>query len=171
MNSIGFKLMALNFWLRDLFQPPKKILEEVGIAPGISILDYGCGPGSFSLAAAEVVGTSGKVYAVDVYPLAVEIVSRKASKKGLTNVMVVQSGCKTGAESSTIDVVFLYDVYHGLSDPVGVLTELHRVLKPDGALSFSDHHMKEEDIISGVTGTGLFTLVKKGKWTYTFLKT
>jgi ubiquinone/menaquinone biosynthesis C-methylase UbiE len=57
-----------------------------------------------------------------------------------------------------------------LSDQNGVLEELHRILKPNGILSFSDHHMKENEIISRVTNGGLFKILRKGKKTYGFLK-
>jgi ubiquinone/menaquinone biosynthesis C-methylase UbiE len=66
--------------------------------------------------------------------------------------------------------VLLYDTFHDLSDPDGVLTELHRVLKPNGILSFSDHHMKKNEITSRVTERGLFKLSKEGKRTFIFLK-
>jgi len=69
-----------------------------------------------------------------------------------------------------IDVALLYDTFHSLKDPSGVLEELHRVLKPNGILSFSDHHMKEDEILSKVTDRGLFRVSKKGKRTYSFLK-
>ncbi len=68
------------------------------------------------------------------------------------------------------DVVLLYDIFHMLEDPEGVLKELHRVLKTEGILSFSDHHMKEDKITSEVTAGGLFKLVKKGRKTYRFAK-
>jgi len=69
-----------------------------------------------------------------------------------------------------VDVVLLYDTFHDLSHPSGVLEELHRVLKPNGFLSFSDHHMKENEIVSKVTNKGLFRLSRKGKGTYSFSK-
>ncbi len=43
-------------------------------------------------------------------------------------------------------------------------------LKPNGILSFSDHHMKENEIESNVTSRRLFRLLRKGKRTYSFLK-
>jgi len=43
-------------------------------------------------------------------------------------------------------------------------------LKPDGILSFSDHHMKEKEIVAEVTKSRLFRLSRKGQRTYTFLK-
>ncbi|MFC1958135.1 hypothetical protein ACFLVQ_01020 [Chloroflexota bacterium] len=57
-----------------------------------------------------------------------------------------------------------------MSDPNRVLGELYRILKPNGILSFSDHHMKENEILSEVTSGGLFKLLKKGKRTYSFVK-
>ncbi len=66
--------------------------------------------------------------------------------------------------------MLLYDVFHGLSDPNSVLQELHRVLRPDGLLSLSDHHRDEVEIVSRVTDRELFTLSKKGRTTYRFLK-
>jgi ubiquinone/menaquinone biosynthesis C-methylase UbiE len=49
--------------------------------------------------------------------------------------------------------------------PEKVLRELHRVLKPDGTLSFSDHLMKEKDVRTRVTQTDLFKLLTKGRKT------
>jgi ubiquinone/menaquinone biosynthesis C-methylase UbiE len=169
-SDFHFKVMAFIFKLRDFFSPRKNILKEAGIRPGFRILDYGCGPGSYTTAAAELVGGSGKVYALDIHPLAIRMVRDTASKNKLTNVETILSDCKTGLPDNSVDVVLLYDTFHDLSDPNGVLQELHRVLKPDGFLSFSDHHMKQQKIISMVTGTGLFKLSGKGKRTYSFLK-
>ena len=162
--------MSFTYKFRDLFLPRKNILKEVGIKPGFHILDYGCGPGSYIIATAELLSKSGKIYALDIHPLAIQMVQNIASKKQLTNVKIICSDCKTGLPDNSIDVVLLYDTFHNLSDPNGVLKELHRVLKPNGILSFSDHHMKENEITSKVTNRGLFRLSRKGKRTYSFLK-
>jgi ubiquinone/menaquinone biosynthesis C-methylase UbiE len=154
---------------RDLGHPPHEKLNEVGIQPGFHVLDYGCGPGSYTITAAELVGMSGKVYALDIHPLAIQRVKKKALKKRLTNIETIQSNCKTRLESNSIDVVLLYDIFHGLSDPESVLQELHRVMKPNSILSFSDHHIKEEEIPSRIPER-LFILERKGKQTYRFLK-
>ncbi len=53
------------------------------IKPGTHVLDYGCGPGNYTIVAAELVGPSGKVYAVDIHPLAIREVQNKADIKGL----------------------------------------------------------------------------------------
>jgi ubiquinone/menaquinone biosynthesis C-methylase UbiE len=165
-----FKLMSLTYKFRDLFLPRMNILKEVGIKPGFHVLDYGCGPGSYIIPLAELVGKSGKIYALDIHPLAIQMVQNIASKRQLANVETICSDCKTGLPDNSLDVVLLYDTFHDLSDPNGVLEELHRVLKPNGFLSFSDHHMKENEIVSKVTNRGLFRLSRKGKRTCSFLK-
>ena len=58
--KFGFKLMALTFRIRDFFSPRTKILAEVGIQPGWSILDYGCGPGGYIKDAADLAGPGGR---------------------------------------------------------------------------------------------------------------
>jgi ubiquinone/menaquinone biosynthesis C-methylase UbiE len=169
-SNLGFRLMAFSYKFRDLRLPRKNILKEVGIKPGFHVLDYGCGPGSYIVPLAELVGESGKVYALDIHPLAIRKVQNIASKKQLANVETILSDCQTGLPDNSLDMVLLYDIFHHLSDPDRILKELHRVLKPDGILSFSDHHMEENEIVSGVTNSGLFKLARKGQRTYRFLK-
>ena len=170
-SNLGFKFMSFGYKFRDLRLPRKNILGEVGIKPVFHMLDYGCGPGSYITAVAELVGKSGKIYALDIHPLAIQMVQGIASKKQLTNVETICSDCKTGLLDHSVDVVLLYDTLHTLSDPNRVLEELHRVLKPNGILSFSSGgHMKENEIISKVTNRGLFRPWRKGKFTYNFLK-
>lgn len=170
MSNLHFRAMSLTMRLRDLLSPRKDVLAEVGIAPGSHVLDYGCGPGGYVEATADLVGDSGKVYALDIHPLAVRSVQRLAAKKRLANVETLRSDCSTGLPDSSIDVALLYDTFHGLGDPGAVLQELHRALKPGGVLSFNDHYMTEDEIVRDLSGGGLFTLSAKGEKTYTFLR-
>lgn len=170
MSDFNFRFMSFGYRFRDLFLPRRNVLDEVGIKAGANILDYGCGPGSYSVIAAQLVGATGKVYALDMHPLAIQRVQKAATKKRLTNVEAIRSDCATGLENSSVDVVLLYDVFHSLSDPNAVLKELHRVLKSSGILSFTDHHMNENEIVSSVTNSGLFKLLRKGERTHSFSK-
>lgn len=171
MSDLGFRAMAFTFKIRDFFRPRRDVVKEVGIKEGFHVLDFGCGSGSYVTAVAELVGKSGKVYALDVQPLAIEMVKKIAAKNKLTNVETILSDRKTGLPDDSIDVVLLYDVFHDLTDPDDVLEELYRVLKPQGILSLSDHHMKENEIISNLTNRSLFKLLRKGKKTHSFVKT
>jgi ubiquinone/menaquinone biosynthesis C-methylase UbiE len=166
--NFGFELMSLTFRVRDIFSPRIKVLRETGIRRGYRVLDYGCGPGAYIAPLAKLVGSNGMIYALDVHPLAIRKVERLASRLKLTNVATVQSNCKTGLPDSSIDLVLLYDTFHDLDEPNTVLQELHRVLIPNGTLSFSDHHMKEADIVSQMTAGQLFSLSSRSRKTYTF---
>jgi len=170
MSNFDFQFMSVGYKFRDFFLPRLNILKEVGIKPGFHVLDFGCGPGSYLVPLAALVGESGKVYALDIHPLAIQKVKDIASKKQLTNVETILSDCQTGLPDHNLDAVLLYDAFHHLSDPDVVLKELHRVLKPGGILSLGDHHMKENEIVSQVTNSGLFRLLRKDQRTYTFLK-
>ena len=70
----------------------------------------------------------------------------------------------------SVDVVLLYDTYHDLDNPYEVLQEINRILKPDGILSFSDHHMKDDEIMEKITQSNLFKILRKIKKTYTLSK-
>ena len=170
MNNLFFRFMSAEFKIRDWFSPPERKLNEAGIKPGYHILDFGCGTGSYAIATAEMVADSGKVYALDIHPLAIERVQKLALKKGLSNIETIYSDCATGLENESIDVVLLYDTFHDLSEPNTILKELHRVLEPNATLSFNDHHMKDDEILAGITDGGLFKLSKKGEKTYNFIK-
>ena len=168
--KIGFIGMSFALKCRDLFRPREKILEEVDIKSDSNVLDFGCGPGSYIIPVVNIVGKNGKVYALDIHPYAVKKVQSIASNLSLSNVKTICSDCATELPDKEIDTVLLYDIFHMLGDKKNALLELHRVLKDDGILSFSDHHMKEKDILSAMKESKLFELYKKNKWTYSFVK-
>ncbi|MDY6865315.1 MAG: class I SAM-dependent methyltransferase [Halobacteriota archaeon] len=170
MSNFGFRMMEFLFRFRDIFTPPRNTLQEVLIEPGSYVLDFGCGPGSYSIACSEMVGTEGKVFALDIHPLAIESLQNRISKMRLTNIKTILSSCETGLDDNSIDIILLYDVFHYLKKRYDVQKELYRVLKPNGVLSFSDHHMEEENIILGMTEKGFFKLAKSKEKTYSFVK-
>lgn len=170
-SALAFNLMAVALKLRDAVSPRIRILEVAGIHPGDRVLDFGCGPGSYLLPLLTLTGREGRVFALDMHPLAIKSVEQIIRKRGLHSVTPILSRCRTGLDEKSIDVALLYDVYHALHEPAAVLNEIHRVLKPGGILSFSDHHMKEREIeerfrenspfhIKGRTGN-VYSLVKK----------
>jgi ubiquinone/menaquinone biosynthesis C-methylase UbiE len=168
ISNLAFNGMSLIFKVRDFITPRRQVLEEAGLRAGDQVLDYGCGPGAYIPDAAEMVGRSGTIYALDVHPLAIRRVQSIAKRRGLTNVETINSDCRTSLPNESLDMVLLYDVFHMLDKPRAVLAELYRVLKATGTISFSDHHMHHGDIVAGVTDGGLFVLVEVGERTYTF---
>ena len=168
MKNIAFKGMSAFFALRDKLSNPMKKIMKAKVKRGDYVLDYGSGPGSFSLSAAKIVGDSGKVYAADIQPLSAEKIQKKALKEGLNNIETITTDWSTGLKDNSIDVILCFDMFHMLNDPQKVLIEFHRVLKLNAILSIDCHHMKE--IESEIVGTGLFKLVEKIDKTYNFTK-
>ncbi|NVM36483.1 MAG: class I SAM-dependent methyltransferase [Candidatus Lokiarchaeota archaeon] len=170
MSKTHFKFMLKHFKQRDKKCPPYNKIEKTKIKEGDIVLDYGCGPGSYSIAAAEVVGNTGKVYAADIHPLAIEEVGKRAREKGLKNIETILTDCNTKLENSVIDIVLLLDIYHDLSDPESILIELYRVLKNNGWLCVDDHHFKDEEIIDKITSIGLFKFIERKDEVFNFSK-
>jgi ubiquinone/menaquinone biosynthesis C-methylase UbiE len=166
-----FSMMALTFKMRDFFSPRNSIIADAGIKPGSRILDFGCGPGAYIPATEELTGPSGHIYALDAQPMAIEYVQELCRKRKLSNVTSILSDRATGLPAASIDIIFLYDILHALTNAKPIFEELYRVLKPDGILSVCDHHMKHEDIIAKVTAAGRFKLTERKSKTIAFART
>jgi ubiquinone/menaquinone biosynthesis C-methylase UbiE len=139
----------------------RKQLLKSGVKEGQTVLDFGCGPGFYAIPAAEMVGDKGKVYALDIHPLAVQSVQRKAKKKGLTNIATILSAKDTGLQDKSVDVSLVYDAIHMIKDREPLIRELHRVTKPNGILSITAEHIKAEDVIKIAEKDGLFSLKER----------
>ncbi|MCP4231656.1 MAG: class I SAM-dependent methyltransferase [bacterium] len=170
MPNFFFNGMSAILTIRDKFMPPARRLGSVGIKRGDTVLDYGCGPGGYSVVAAEMVGETGKVYALDIQPLAGDRTVKRAKRKGLSNVEGITSGCATGLADESVDVALLYDIIHMLDEPDAVIGELHRILKPDGVFSVDCHHWKQDRVRETVESTGLFKLENAENGTFIFSK-
>ncbi len=160
--------MALQMGIRDRLKPRLPYVEEAGVEAGKSVLDFGCGPGSYVVPAAQLAGASGRVYALDVQPAALTMTMARAARAGLTNVESILSDRDTGLPDGSVDVVLLYDIYHELAYPATILAELHRVLKVSGVLSSHDHHLKKAVLKQSIESSGLFRMTKAGALTLTF---
>jgi ubiquinone/menaquinone biosynthesis C-methylase UbiE len=127
-------ILRLRNWLGIPFKPERE-LAKLRIARGQTVLDFGCGIGSFTLPLAQLVGSRGKVFAVDREPSALKVVRRVAQKEGLTQIGTILSDCDTGLLAHSVDLALLVGVLPHLVDATPVLAELHRVLKPGGILA------------------------------------
>ena len=159
-SNLHFRLMTLAFKFRDLLRPPQRLLKKARLEKGMSVVDYGCGPGSFTIPAAEMVGPEGKVFAVDIHPLALRSVKNRASRKELENVeTILVKGYDTGIKGTSIDRVLLIDTFAQIKDRQALLRELHRVLKGDGFLLLAREHMGVSQQKEIVINSGLFNMV------------
>jgi ubiquinone/menaquinone biosynthesis C-methylase UbiE len=170
MSNLGFRMMALTLRLREGFRDPEDELRQMGLRSGQVVLDYGCGAGSYTMPAAQIVGGEGLVYALDIHPLAIDMVEKRAAKEGLANVKTIYSDRDTGLPDKSVDVVLLYDVFHAIRDRQSLLQELGRVLRPDGILLVRPEHIAEGAFLATMEGSELFAFEKRHGEAYQFVR-
>jgi len=161
MPGVGFAIMKTVLTLRSLFKKPERILHEMGLREGQTVLDYGCGIGSFSIPAAKMVGNDGVVYALDIHPHAIKAVEKKIKKKRIANIKTILSSRETGLPDESVDVALLYDVFQMISDKAKLLEEVHRVLKSDGILFATAEHLNQKEFMDIFAKGNLFTLIEQ----------
>lgn len=156
MPDFAFRMMNAVMELKDrLFPSVDKRVAGLGILPGMTVVDYGCGPGRYAIRFAKLVGMPGKVYAVDVQELALESVKRKMKEQAINNVIpVLASGYKTSIPDHVADMAFALDMFFGVTDPAALLAELHRIVKPDGVLILDDGHQSRAKTLEKINGSG-----------------
>jgi ubiquinone/menaquinone biosynthesis C-methylase UbiE len=106
---------------------------------GSIVADIGAGDGSYSFAAAERVGPSGRVFATEIDKKKLKELRAEVKKRNLRNVTVIESAeADTRLPSACCDAIFLRRVYHHLTKPVEFDANLLRSLKPRGRLAIID---------------------------------
>lgn len=136
--------------LRLLFQKPEKILSDY-ITDGDSVIDYGCGMGFFSTAMAKIMGNSCKVISVDIQDKMLEILMKRAKKRGVADRI---TPCKPNDMPNDMHgkVSFCISswVFHELPDQLEVASVIHEFLKPSGKFLLLEpkRHVTEKAFIS-----------------------
>jgi SAM-dependent methyltransferase len=137
------------------------VLKKVGLKAGQTILDFGCGPGIFTIPAAQIAGENGAVIALDVRSQPLERIREKGANAGLKNIktlLLEGPNLNTGLADESVDVILVFDMLHSVADRPGLFLELHRVLKENGFLSIFPMHMGTETALKMVTESRLFFL-------------
>jgi len=125
--------------LRRKFQPPYGTAVRHGIEPGMMVLEVGPGSGTYTMGAAQRVGSQGKLVTIDIEPRMIERVERKAREEGVTNVEArVADVYDLPFDNTTFDVVYMIAVIGEIPDPARAMREFYRVLTPEGTLAFSE---------------------------------
>jgi len=150
--------------LLPFIRNPYKILKRAGLKPGQNVLEVGCGPGFFTIPAANIVGKDGMVYAIDTHPLAIQRVKNKIIKAEITNVKIYNSNAsKTGLTEQSIDLAFLFGMPYIIGGVQGVLMEMNRILKTRGTLAFQKSRGSKDKFIKDVQGKGFEYFEQRGR--------
>ena len=120
---------------RRLWQHPESILEGIGLAPGGTFIDVGCGDGFFALPAARMVGPHGRVCGIDIDAEALVLLQEKAFSEGLGNVVLHQGMAEEIVLcEGCADVIFFGIDLHDFADPIRVLANAKRMASPAGLI-------------------------------------
>jgi len=121
-------------FIRRWFSPAKEKVSKF-ISAGSVVADVGCGPGYFTIPMAELVGSTGKVYAADSDPKSIKVLRAKSDAQRLENIIETHatSAANLGAiPNQSVDFVFANAVLCCMVDHAGAVAEIKRILKPQG---------------------------------------
>ncbi|MDD5233076.1 MAG: class I SAM-dependent methyltransferase [Syntrophales bacterium] len=162
--DMAFRVMSWIFVVRDRFRTPWALLDRFGIEKGQTVVDYGCGPGSYLGRASELAGPGGKVLAVDIHDLAIEAVGRRIIRERLSNVTAVKAGPGSSPiPDQTADVIYALDMFHMVSDAPVFLRELNRICRNAGLLFIDNGHQSREKARSKIISSGMWRIVEENK--------
>jgi ubiquinone/menaquinone biosynthesis C-methylase UbiE len=125
------------------------VLAEAGLAPGMRVLDLGCGMGDVSIQAARLVGPDGEVVGADADADRVAAARARMSDGGIANVRVHRSDVRSleGVEGE-FDAVVGRLILMYLSDPAAVIRGAAQRLRPGGLVVFHEFQFPPEGLSS-----------------------
>lgn len=127
----------------DSVLEPLRVLNEIGLTTGNTLLDVGCGEGRFSVPASKIVGVEGRVYALDASEERLAVLRGAIAGQSIANIEAFLGDVteRISVDDDSADVCLMANVFHELvEDGVikGEMGEIRRVLKPDGVLAIVD---------------------------------
>ena len=112
---------------------PEQLLNRIPLKKTDNILDFGAGTGYITIPASRSV--EGTVYALDIDPSMLEIISLKAADEQLPNIVTIQGGsAELPVAEASIDIIIASLVLHEINPLHEALSEIQRVLKQGGYL-------------------------------------
>lgn len=117
--------------IRRFRYSPEQLISKLGIDSNDVVVDFGCGPGFFSIPLARV---AGKTIGVDVSPLMLERAARNAKKNHAEIELLQSNGTGIRLPDRSVDLILLTHVFHEVEDKLKVLSEFHRILRASGRL-------------------------------------
>lgn len=129
---------------RNREEATDRVIEQLGLQPGMVLCDLGCGNGFYTLRFARQVAPRGLVYAVDIQPEMLQMLAARTARLRADSVKpVLGEVSNPQLPAAEIDMVFMADVYHEFSHPQSMLYWIRRALKPEGVIALVE--FREED--------------------------
>jgi ubiquinone/menaquinone biosynthesis C-methylase UbiE len=129
---------------RDAEEQPDKALDAIGLRPGMVVADVGAGTGYMTLRMAARVGAGGRVFANDLQPEMLQMLSSRLDRLGVSNVTLVKGDvADPHLPAAAIDLILLVDVYHEFAEPQQMLRKMREALKPDGRLVLLEYRKED----------------------------
>ena len=138
--TVAFSLLLLAVvgcaTLRDRWQRPEQVIHALGIQAGDHIADLGSGSGYFTFHLADAVGSTGKVYAVDVDAELNEKVAKRAREDGYENITVILAEYHDPLlPEAGVDMIFVSNTYHHIEDRVNYFANAKKYLRGEGRIA------------------------------------
>jgi ubiquinone/menaquinone biosynthesis C-methylase UbiE len=131
---------------RKKILPARRTLKEAGLKEEMTFADVGCGNGYFTFPASEIIGSKGRVFALDISSELLEDINTRIKEENKTNIEVVkteENNLKIAKES--VDLAFSCNVLHETKDLDLFLKEVKRILKPEGRIAIIDWEKVDSD--------------------------
>jgi predicted methyltransferase len=126
---------------------PDALIEALGLTPGQTACDFGCGNGYHTLMMAKAVAPNGRAIGIDIQPQMLTQLRARAKAAKVDNVeTVLSSQSDPKIPVATCDVILLADVYHELSDPSATLRQLKSALKPGGTIALVEFRGEDDNV-------------------------
>jgi ubiquinone/menaquinone biosynthesis C-methylase UbiE len=159
MSNISYRGMVLLYKMSSPFCSVKRQINLLKLKSGMVVADWGCGPGRHTIPVAQSVGDKGKVFALDIHPLAIKGIREKVKRRGLSNIEpLLISSYDTGIKNESVDLVLLIDIIPTIKETEPMFTEIHRLLKKQGRAYVAHSHLSMEKTRKLVEDSGLFTV-------------
>jgi ubiquinone/menaquinone biosynthesis C-methylase UbiE len=161
MSAPSYRFLIAAFAVLDFFFPYlDRRVRRFGIREGMTVVDYGCGPGRYTTRFARLVGPEGLVYAVDIHEMAIEAAMRRILKQRIENVLpVLASGYHSGLPDHIADMVCAIDMFFSVREPTAFLAELKRIAKEDGVLVIDDGHQSRATTKRKLAASGYWDIM------------
>jgi ubiquinone/menaquinone biosynthesis C-methylase UbiE len=131
-------------WWEALWPNPAKVLADVGLKPGMAVVDLCCGDGWFTLPIAKI---ARHVIAIDIDAALLQTARIRLGASGVANcAFVVADAFDIGrVVHEPVDHVFLANVFHGVPDRSRLVIAVHDVLRPGGLFAIVNWHARPRE--------------------------